>query len=349
MEALRHDDPEQLGGYHPIGRIDLTDSAVPVPVRRFIARAPGGEQTVLLSLPRAEFDQDDGYARRFAAEAEQMRRLRGGGHGGVLEWVVQAHGAVNGQPPWYVSAYAPALPLPTAVAGHHGHCGLGERTVRALGLALAHTLATLHEQGFVHAGVAPGTVLLGTDGPRLTGFGSVRAAAPADPNLAVVPGMSRTALAPEQLSGGQPRPPGDVFGLGAVLAYAATGQQPPGSGLEAHPDTNRLSPALSEVIGSCLSTDPSARPPAVAVRHALTAAGRSQPTAQPVPVSSGEAPASPPATVVDGEALPAGATASFGGGGAAGNGHGWSPGWLSGRVVAALARQSADALAARGP
>ncbi|MGP3999764.1 serine/threonine protein kinase [Streptomyces sp. 8N706] len=313
MEPLRQDDPGQLSVYSTVGRIDAADSGVPVPVRRFIARTPGGDHTVLLSVPRPEFARDGIYGQRFVAEAEQARRLSG--HSPALEQIVEVSWGADGRLPWYVSPYAPALPLPGALAAHGG--GLGERTLRAIGLALAEALAALHEQGFAHAGLTPGTVLLAADGPRLAGFGSVRSLAPEGEERAAVPGLPPEALPPEQLSGGRPRPPGDVFGLGAVLSYAATGRLAP--------DAAGLPEGLRETVTACLAPDPADRPRAAAVRDELRAGFTA-----PVPPVAPPAPGTPPVTVLDGGA------------------EAFAPGWLPGRVIAALVRQSARALDARG-
>lgn len=319
MEPLRPDDPRHPGSYHPVGGIDAADSEVPVPVRRLVARLPGGDHTVLLTLPRPELAGDGAYGQRFVAEAEQARWLSG--HSPHLEQIAQVSQGAAGEPPWYAAPYAPAVPLPQALAAYGG--GLGERTVRALGLALAGALAALHGQGRTHAGVSPGTVLLCADGVGLTGFGSVRSLAPAGADRRAVPGLPPEALPPEQLSGGLPRPPGDVFGLGAVLSYAATGRLAP--------DAAGLPGGLRETIGPCLVPDPADRPRASAVRDALRAG--LAPTVPPIPpghAPPAHPPGAPPATVLD-----HGADA-------------FAPGWLPGRVIAVIAWQSAQALAAPG-
>ncbi|MZE55669.1 serine/threonine protein kinase, partial [Streptomyces sp. SID5770] len=107
-----------------------------------------------------------------------------------------------------------------------------------------------------------------------------------------LPGIDPGALAPEQAAGGRPRPPGDVFALGAVLAYAATGHTVP--------ERDELPPWLRSLVTACLARDPADRPTAAALAAALA----------PAPLA---------------------------------------PGWLPGRVVAALARQSAELLAAELP
>ncbi|MER8044238.1 serine/threonine protein kinase [Streptomyces sp. NPDC094032] len=233
--------------YRLITRLDppqdhLTPPPPPLPCRRFVARAATPDRTVILTAPLPGADPA-----LFRAEAETARRL-------ALPWtfpVTEISGAAAaGADTWFTTPYIPALPLPTALAVHGG--ALPEETVRVIGAALAETLAALHAQGLAHAGVAPAAVLLTADGPRLTCFGAARATDRVD----------RAAQAPEQATGGLPRPPGDVYGLGAVLAYAATGHTVP--------ERSDLPSTLSGTITACLTRDPANRPPAAALLPALT-------------------------------------------------------------------------------
>ncbi|MFF8804821.1 protein kinase family protein [Streptomyces omiyaensis] len=278
----------RIGPYRLITRLDPPHSPAALPCRRFVARGAEGE-TVLLSAALPGRDP-----RGFAAEAEGARRL-------PAPWF-EPVGRVSGpdaRQAWYASPFRPALPLPVALAVHGGP--LPEATVRAVGAALAEGLAAAHAQGLTHAGISPAAVLLTADGPRLGCHGAVRAAGPDGVPRAGIPGLDPGALAPEQAAGGRPRPPGDVFALGAVLAYAATGHTVP--------ESSELPPSLRPVVLSCLTRDPAHRPTAAALLPAL-------------------APPAPHATVLN-------AASSL-----------LAPGWLPGRVVAALARQSAELLAA---
>ncbi|MER6998505.1 serine/threonine protein kinase [Streptomyces sp. NPDC000410] len=279
---------EQLGPYALITRLDPPDSRVPH--RRFIARSADGERTVLLSAPLPGADPA-----RFAAEADAARRLFGPW---VLPVAELAPPGASGEA-WYASPYLPALPLPVALTVHGGP--LPEHSVRAIGAALAETLATAHTQGTTHAGLSPAAVLLAADGPRLTCFGAVRAAAPEGEARTGRTGLEPGSLAPEQASGGLPRPPGDIYALGTVLAYAATGHTVP--------ESTELPASLRPLISACLTRDPANRPTAAGVLTAL-------------------APPTPHGTVLT--------TA----------GPMLTPGWLPGRIVAAIARQSASVLAA---
>ncbi len=290
-ERPQGNSPRRIGPYHLITRLDPAGPGFPpAPERRFIARSADGDRTVLVRTPADGVDPE-----RFLVEADAARRLLG-------PWVSPvAELSPPSDSPWYASPYLPSLPLPVALAVHGGP--LPERTVRAVGIALAETLAGAHATGITHAGLSPAAVLLAGDGPRLTCFGAVRAAAPDGEQRSGLPGLEPGSLAPEQASGGRPRPPGDVYALGAVLAYAATGHTVP--------DSAELPEALRSLISRCLTRDPAARPTAAEVLHALPPASEA-----------------PESTVLD-------SSTSL-----------LTPGWLPGRVVAAVARQSAEVLAA---
>ncbi|MFC0602160.1 serine/threonine protein kinase [Streptomyces palmae] len=302
MDPLWPDDPRTIGPYRLIARFDPAQGGPPLPERRFVGRGPGGDRTVLLGVPLAADD-----AGRFAVEAEAARRLSG-------RWLspVAEVGGGDG-PPWYATPYLPAVSLTTALAAHGGP--LPEHTVRALGAALAEALAGLHAQGLAHGGISPGAVLLTADGPRLGCFGAVRVAAPDGERRSGHPGLAFGSVPPEQLTGGRPRPLGDSYALGSVLAYAATGQLVPERG--------ELPEGLRTLVSRCRTRDPVARPRAgeLLAELAGTAAGAPRSPGQP---SHG--------TVLDGANSLAGALLG--------------PGWLPGRVIAALARQSAEVLAA---
>ncbi|MEV6839677.1 serine/threonine protein kinase [Streptomyces sp. NPDC051133] len=283
-----------MGPYVLITSLDDPRTKASVPERRYIARSADGRDTVLLSLPLPGAD-----AQRFLTEADASRYLLGPCAAPATAL------AGPGEPAWYACPYRPALPLPTALAVHGGP--LPERTVRALGVALAETLAVLHGQGLTFAGVSPSAVLLAADGPRLSCFGAVRAAAPDGTPRSGLPGLEAGSLPPEQASGGRPRPLGDVYALGATLAHAATGHTTP--------ERDELPAPFRSVIARCLSRDPSTRPQLAELIDALSGA-----------------------TGTEAETGEEGRSASL-----------LTPGWLPGRVIAALAHQSAAVLMADIP
>ncbi|MGW3012714.1 serine/threonine protein kinase [Streptomyces sp. NPDC001219] len=300
-----------IGPYTVLRELDDEASGIPVPERRFIGRSADGDRTVLIGVPLPGGDPG-----RFMAEAEDSRYLLGPWSSPAAEV------AAAGDDPWHARPYVPVLPLPAVLTVHGGP--LPERTVRALGAALVETLVIGHGQGLAHAGVSPAAVLLAADGPRLTCFGAVRAAAGDGAPRSGLPGLESGSLPPEQATGGRPHPAGDVYALGATLAYAATGYTVP--------EREEVPAALRSVVTACLSRDPAARPRPAELLDVLDAGG--PPPAPPAPASG------PPhsATLPDADGGPAGRAAALLG-----------PGWLPGRIIAALARQSAGLLAAALP
>lgn len=91
---------------------------------------------------------------------------------------------------------------------------------------LAETLSRVHATGDVLQGLSPRTVLLAEDGPRLTAFGPLGAAAEAEAGEGGRLSVRLGYLTPEQLAGEAAGPSSDLFVLGLLLAYAATGSTP---------------------------------------------------------------------------------------------------------------------------
>lgn len=210
-------------------------------------------RVVVLMTPPAALAADPGFRVRFASEAGTSARLAGHAAAPV------AGVAPQDEEPWVAYDCAPALPLPAALAAHGGP--LPVPYVCQLGVSLAAAVLQAHAQGLVYAGLTPAAVLLTSAGPRLVAYGAVRAAAPGDGPRTAVPGLPPAWLPPEQQAGGVPRPLGDIYALGAVLAYAATG---------AHsPDPGALPEPLASVLAGCLAGDPAQRPRADALLQQL--------------------------------------------------------------------------------
>ena len=78
-------------------------------------------------------------------------------------------------------------------------------------------------------------------------------------------------MSPEQAQGREAGPPSDVFSLGAVLAFAATGREPFGSGsgevlldrvVSGEPDTDDLPRRIRPLVERCMISDQRRRPTA---------------------------------------------------------------------------------------
>ncbi|MFJ2435524.1 bifunctional serine/threonine-protein kinase/ABC transporter substrate-binding protein [Streptomyces anulatus] len=265
MRPLTSQDPRAVGPYRTLARLGAGGMGVV-----YLARSPGGALAAVKVI-RAEHADDPGFRARFRREAEAAARITG-------PWVVPVLGAdTEDREPWLATAFVPGPSL-AEVVGAGG--ALPTATVRALGSRLAEALVAVHEAGLIHRDVKPGNVLLALDGPRLIDFGIARheGATALTTTGAVIgtPGY----LAPEQASAGPPGPPGDVFSLGCVLVYTATGRPPFGAGggagalfrtIHEEPDLTGVEPGLVPLIAACLAKDPADRPTASRVRDALAA------------------------------------------------------------------------------
>ncbi|QKZ16276.1 bifunctional serine/threonine-protein kinase/ABC transporter substrate-binding protein [Streptomyces chartreusis] len=290
MEPLRTSDPSRLAGHRLLGRLGAGGMGVV-----YLARSAGGS-LVALKVIQAEYAEDPGFRERFRREAETARRM-------TSPWMASLIDAdPDAAQPWLATAFVPGPSLGEAVAAHGP---LPARGLRVLGTRLAQALGDLHGVGLVHRDVKPGNVLLALDGPRLIDFGVARD--PQDTSLTstgVVVGTPGF-LPPEQAQGtGELGAPGDIFSLGCVLAFAATGRPPFGTGsLDAllyrtvhdAPDLEGIPQPLAEVVRCCLEKDPQLRPTAEALAETLTVAASETPP-DPREALRAVRPATPPDT-----------------------------------------------------
>ncbi|RST19012.1 serine/threonine protein kinase [Streptomyces sp. WAC05374] len=272
MDPLRTSDPSVLAGHRLLGRLGAGGMGVV-----YLARSAGGS-LVALKVIQAEYAEDAGFRERFRREAETARRM-------TSPWVASLVDADPDAPqPWLATAFVPGPSLGEAVAAHGP---LPLRSVRVLGARLARALGDLHGVGLVHRDVKPGNVLLALDGPRLIDFGVARD--PRDTGLTstgVVVGTPGF-LPPEQAHGtGELSASGDIFSLGCVLAFAATGRPPFGTGsldallyrtVHEAPDLAGVPVPLGEVVRGCLEKDPRRRPTAEALSATLDGAAYATP------------------------------------------------------------------------
>ncbi|MFE7242494.1 PQQ-binding-like beta-propeller repeat protein [Streptomyces sp. NPDC057582] len=276
MEALRQDDPRRFGPYTVLARVRETASAVQYLAHHTSAAdtADGtADHTVVITAARPELAALPAFRRRFEAEARTADRLAGG-------WVQpQLATCTDDGELWTAVAYVPALTLADAIdaAGP-----LPERAVRILGAGITETLSRVHATGAVLEGLAPRTVLLAGDGPRLTAFGPLGAAADAEARTGGQLSVRLGYLTPEQVEGETAGPASDLFVLGLLLAYAATGTTPLANGptaeaaeriAHAEPELGAVPEDLRGLIARCLAKDPAERPSSGTVAAELALEG----------------------------------------------------------------------------
>lgn len=255
MRPLDVDEPTVVGPYRLLGRLGSGGMG-----RVYLGRSAGG-RTVAVKIVHPHFALDEEFRARFRREVEAARRVGGAWTAPVLD------ADPGARVPWVATAYAAGPSLSAAVADVGP---LPAHTVRALGAGLAEALAAVHELGLVHRDVKPSNVLLTLDGPLLIDFGIARATdGTASLTSTGVSIGSPGYMSPEQILGKGVTGAADVFSLGAVLAYAATGRPPfPGDSSAAllykvvheEPELGLLDGELRGLTAECLAKDPGARP-----------------------------------------------------------------------------------------
>ncbi|MFJ4034425.1 serine/threonine-protein kinase [Streptomyces griseoluteus] len=268
MQPLGADEPAAVGPYRLLGRLGSGGMG-----RVYLGRSAGG-RTVAVKIVHPQYALDEEFRARFRREVAAARRVGGA-------WTAPVLDADPDAPvPWAATAYAAGPSLARAVTDHGP---LPARTVRALGAGLAEALATVHALDLVHRDVKPSNVLLTLDGPLLIDFGIARATTGTASLTATGASVGSPGyMAPEQILGGRVTGAADVFSLGAVLAYAATGNPPfPGDSSAAllykvvheEPELGPLDGELREIAAACLTKDPAGRPAPAALARRLAPQG----------------------------------------------------------------------------
>ncbi|MFJ8824343.1 protein kinase [Streptomyces sp. NPDC102467] len=252
---LTHDDPAVLGPFRLIARLGSGGMGTV-----YVARSAGG-RTVALKTMHPGIAEDPAARTRFRLEVDAARVI--GGQFGAKVFDADPLAVPT---PWFATEYVlgPALDEAVEAVGP-----LPEKTLRALGAALCTALHQLHQSEVVHRDLKPSNILVTAYGPKVIDFGIARAIG--DERLTRVGAAVGTPafMSPEQATGQEHGPAGDVFALAGVLVYAARGSGPFGRGQATdllyrvrygEADLGGVPDALVPVLKWCLSKDPAQRP-----------------------------------------------------------------------------------------
>jgi len=238
--------PAALGRYQVVRLLD------DLPTGRTLLGTDTTGRAVVLTLVHPSVAAGAGFRERFTAQARAAAA--------APLWFVAAVVDVDAaaDPPWRAEVHVAGSTLQQFV-DERGP--LGDAGTAALAERLAAGLAAVHAGGFAHGDLTPSTIVLAEEGPRLVGFGLTRAAGPGYGT----PGYQ----APEQMRAADPTDAaaGDVFALGCVLVFAATGR-PPSAGAV---DLAGLVEPVRSAVRACLRADPAERPTAGQVAAMLAA------------------------------------------------------------------------------
>ncbi|MBM7437772.1 serine/threonine-protein kinase [Streptomyces sp. HB132] len=265
MQPLGFGDPIRLGPYRIAGVLGEGGMG-----KVYVGHDSSGRLAAVKVL-RPELAHDRDLARRFLREAQTAQAVTSSGVARVVG------SQTEGGRPWIATEYLSGPTLEQAITEHGP---LDDAGVRALAGALASTLREIHAVGLVHRDLKPANIVLTSSGPRIIDFGIARpehgltltttGQAPATPGYG----------APEQILGQRVGPSADVFSLGAVLVYAASGRQAYGGThvaavqyevVHGSPALQDVPQALRPLIAPCLAKEAAHRPHPSAVIQAFAA------------------------------------------------------------------------------
>ncbi|MFE4690485.1 PQQ-binding-like beta-propeller repeat protein [Streptomyces sp. NPDC056749] len=255
--SLRVGDPAEIGGYPLEARLGSGGMGTV-----FLARTSSG-RPVAIKLIHQQFAADEEFRIRFRQELAAARRVSGAFTAAVVDAAPEA------EQPWMATTYIEGQTLAQRIAAEGP---LGGAELRRLAIGLAEALRDIHRVGVVHRDLKPSNVVLSPEGPRVIDFGISRAA---DQQTLTMTGRvigTPPFMSPEQLQA--PRgvgPRSDVFSLGTLLVYAATGHGPFDADspyltayqvVHEEPSLGVVPEALRAVVEPCLEKEPEGRPTA---------------------------------------------------------------------------------------
>jgi eukaryotic-like serine/threonine-protein kinase len=266
LDDLQPGDPQLIGPYR------LREVLGTGGMGRVFLGASAQGRLVAVKVVHAGLAADPAFRARFRREVEVARKVSGPFTAPLVD------ADVDGPVPWLATAYVAGPSLADVVA-EGGPMPPG--AVLELAAGLADGLSAIHAAGVVHRDLKPSNILLARDGPRLIDFGiSGASGATALTGTDLMIG-SPGYMSPEQAEGSSVGPASDIFSLGAVLAFAVTGEGPFGPGstvaliyrvIRRPADLTRVPGEVRGLIERCLVKDPALRPAACDLQTATRTA-----------------------------------------------------------------------------
>jgi eukaryotic-like serine/threonine-protein kinase len=262
-EALLRGDPSRVGRYRLLARLGAGGMGVV-----YLGVTNDGRQ-VAVKVLRPELADDPEFRARFRREVATLVKVKG------LCTVRVIEADTESPQPFLVTEYAHG---PTLAEYMNLYGPLGSDMLYGLATGLAEALAAIHAAGVVHRDLKPSNVILTDSGPKVIDFGIAQAM---DSTAVTRTGMMIGTVGfmpPEQVTG-QAGQAADIFAWAVTIGYAASGQQPFGTGatyavmyrvMHAEPDMAAVPDTLRPLVDAALAKDPEDRPSAQELLDRLT-------------------------------------------------------------------------------
>ncbi|MDH6145100.1 serine/threonine protein kinase/outer membrane protein assembly factor BamB [Kitasatospora sp. GP30] len=255
MDQLTAQDPRRIGPFEVLGRLGAGGMGLV-----YLARSASGRRVAIKTV-RGELAEDELFRVRFAREIAAAKTVGGFYTAAVVDADADA------RVPWLATAYVPAPSMEDLVEESGP---LPVDAVRWLVAGIAEALQSIHAAGLVHRDLKPSNVLVVEDGPRVIDFGIAAGVSTSRLTMTNVAVGTPAYMSPEQAKDSRSvTGASDVFSLGSLLVFCATGHPPFRGGnpvetvfklLREEPDLTGLPAELADLVQACMRPAPEHRP-----------------------------------------------------------------------------------------
>ncbi len=254
MEPLKSQDPKSIGSWKLIGRLGSGGMGI-------VYLAEKNIQRVALKVVQNFMDSPEVRA-RLQREVELMGKIKSARVAKVID------SDVNSDFAWIATEFIDGPDLKTYV-----ELGgvLNKQDWNGLALGLLQGLEEVHAEGIIHRDIKPSNILISKNGPKLIDFGIAQGTDATSLTSTGLVAGSPAWLAPEQIHGTPLTYATDLFSLGSVLIFAASGFSPWGEQtstttpvvfnriMNKDPDLSTLTDQQKKLVTKLLEKDPQKR------------------------------------------------------------------------------------------
>jgi outer membrane protein assembly factor BamB len=264
--TLKSSDPPDVGPYRKLAPLGRSSSGMVYAARR----RERADELAAVKVAHPPFSDTANFRARFSNEIKAIERVKSD----FVPRFIDAR--ADDDPAWMATELVTGAPLHKVVRRSDGlpFDGLPEEALWHLGAGLVEALTAIHACGIAHRDLRPKNVLLALNGPWVIGFNRARLVDMAhhepSPKLRTDYGYMPPEVARYGLEAAGTA--ADIFGLGATLVFAATGQAPFDATsrvqlLDARPNLHTLAGELGMLVAGCLRGDPRNRTPLVELQR----------------------------------------------------------------------------------
>jgi serine/threonine protein kinase len=258
IQPLQPSDPKQLGPWTTKARLGQGGMGVV-----FLAEKDNFQAAI--KVVRTSFLDDQSLKSRIIREIDVLKKIKSPFVAAMIEADVSSESA------WFATEYVEGLNLKQYVEANGP---LNSENWLKLAQGLLSAFETIHKQNVIHRDIKPSNILLGKTGAKIIDFGiALTEEATSLTTTGLVAG-SPAWLSPEQINDNSITSFSDIFSLGSVLTFAATGLSPWNKDsstktsvifhkiLTEEPNLTGLTDFQKEIVSKLLEKDPKKRPSA---------------------------------------------------------------------------------------